>query len=157
MRQGKQCVTQGPGGNRPKRPPTEQGQGTHERCWRIQAPAAAKPVPLPGSGGGGQERSGLWGREGGPPPGDVVIKAPSHGWNSGMVLEGRGWRPCFQRSLRQPPISTQHLPPAKANQKPEGNGASGWSPWDIECPCYHVLYPKCSHSRCWDLYRREES
>lgn len=83
-----------------------------------------------------------------PHQGDVVIKAPGHGWNSGMVLEGRGWRSCFQRSLRQPPISTQHLPPAKANQKPEGNGASGWSPWDIECPCYHVSYPKCSHSWC---------
>lgn len=141
MHQGKQCVTQGLSRNRPKGPPTEQGQGTPQKMLKGPSTSSSEASATPGRGE--QEKSGLWGSEGGHPPG-------SQPWNSGMAPGGRDRKPCFQSSLLQPPISTQHLPWPKptGNQRATEPWEGGVSPWDIECPCYHVLYPKCSHSQC---------
>lgn len=96
------------------------GPRNPRKMLKVQGPAAAKPVPLPGSGGGEQERSGLWGREGGPPPGGCRHQG-SQPW---LEFWHGARRKRMETVLPTLPSAASHLYPAPATgqSQPETRG-----------------------------------
>ena len=120
-------------------PPTEQSRGT---ARDVKGSKHAKPEPLPAW----EENSGTW-----------AVRMVTHqemwlkrdpAMAGTLALQQREQGAHASNSLLQPPVPTQHLPLAKANQKPEATEPweVGVSPLDTEPLHYHLPYPKCSQS-----------
>lgn len=126
--------------------------GSRDQEGKLRDPTTSKqakhPVPLSGLGGQGKKvvRS-------------EAMKTVTHHrmlYRSPALAgtlapqQGESRQPMPHFSLLQPPVSTQHLPLAKANQESEGNGAQGGRGQlsGHRANHCHVPYPKHRRSQC---------